>query len=355
MNHHGARFWRADGEGAEVRCLACARECRVPPGGSGYCGVRRNVKGRLVLPGWGRLSTLNLSPAEIKPFYHFHPGSLWLSLGSWGCNFLCPGCQNWSVSHASAPEDIQPVPPERLARLAVECDSAGLSFTYNEPTVWAEYAVSAAGAAREQGLMSNLVTNGFMSKAVAEEFARVLDAVRVDVKAFTRESYGAVANVSEFRPVLANCELFLERGLHVEIVTNVVPGLSDSEEDMRGIARWIAGSLSRETPWHLTRFHPHLKLSHLPPTPVKTLERGRELGLEEGLEYVYVGNVPGHPAGHTCCPECRARLIVRGGCSTVEVNLAGRSCPQCGREIPIKGEARVTPPENKVPMRMLRS
>jgi pyruvate formate lyase activating enzyme len=322
--------------GGRVRCRVCRRRCEVPEGGTGWCGTRLNQGGTLYSLIYGEVSSISLNPIEKKPVFHFLPGSRWLSLGSLGCNFRCPGCQNWEIAHwrGEGPRGTQYIPPEKAVDIALALGSAGLSWTFNEPAIWLEYTVDSARLAREKGLYTNYVTNGYVTEEAFEMIAPHLDVWRVDIKGFSEETYRRTAHIRDFEGILDITKKARERGMHVEAVTNVTPGFNDSEDELRGIASWIRAALGPGTPWHVTRFFPHLDLGHLPPTPVSALQRAREIGREEGLWYVYLGNVPGHEGENTYCHACGELLIERRVFEIVRNNMTDGRCPACGAEIP---------------------
>jgi pyruvate formate lyase activating enzyme len=322
-------------EATKVRCNICQRRCVIPDGKSGWCMTRVNEGGTLYSLIYGEVSSISINPIEKKPVFHFFPGSGWLSLGSLGCNFRCPGCQNWEIAHwkGEGMRGTEYISPEEEVRLARNHDCIGLSWTFNEPTIWLEYTIDSAKVAKEKGLFTNYVTNGFMTPEALKEISPFLDVYRVDIKGFSRESYRRTAHIPDFQGILRVAEE-AKKSMHVECVTNVTPGFNDSEEELRGIASWIVRNLGPDTPWHVTRFYPHLELSHLPQTPISTLERGREIGKEEGLWYVYLGNVPGHSWENTYCHNCGELLIERYVFDIVKNLIRDGKCPKCGTEIP---------------------
>lgn len=326
-----------------VACRACSRRCAIEPGRTGFCGVRTNAEGSVALATYGKVSGCNLSPIEIKPFFHFWPGSRHLSLGSVGCNFRCAGCQNWETACPAEPQQAltADLPPGRAVRLARQVGAAGISFTYNEPTIWLEYMLDCANAAKEAGLLTSLVTNGYMTEEALEDLSRCIDAIRIDVKG-TQASYDIITTDVRAEVVRRNAARCRVTGVHLEIVTNAIPGISDGEDVLRDVARWIASDLGPETPWHITRFHPARKLANLHPTRLETLERGLEIGREEGLLFAYLGNVWAHSAESTACPGCDTIVVKRQGYSVEEVRLDGGTCMTCARAIPVTGDARIT-------------
>lgn len=320
---------------AQVRCHVCQRGCIIPDGEKGWCRTRVNEGGTLYSLIYGEVSSISINPIEKKPVFHYHPGSRWLSLGSWGCNFRCPGCQNWEIAHVTGnvPKEGRFLSPEDQVEMALRNGCLGLSWTFNEPTIWLEYTLEAARLAKERGLRTNYVTNGFISQEALATLAPYLDVYRMDMKGFSEETYEAIARIKEFRGILEVAIQAKGYGMHVEVVTNVIPGLNDDERELRGIASWILDNLGCDTPWHVTRFHPHLRLSHLMPTPVSALERAREIGLQSGLRYVYLGNVPGHRWENTYCPGCKELLIERYVFDILQNRILQGRCPGCGTQI----------------------
>jgi len=280
---------------------------------------------------------MRISPIEIKPLFHFYPGSRWLSMGSLGCNFLCPGCQNWQIAHAKVDEEaayLRIVTPEESVRRARDGRCKGISWAYNELALWFEYTLDSAMMAHRAGLLTNYVTNAYMTVEALDLIGPFLDAFRADLKGFSIETYKRIANIDGFDGILT----VLERakhvwGMHVEIITNLIPGINDNGSELKAMAGWICDHLGSETPWHVTRFFPHFKLAHLSATPVVGLENARELGLEAGLKYVYLGNVLGHSAENTYCPECDTLLIERVNYEIVRYRLKGNRCGGCGHQI----------------------
>ncbi|KAF0133909.1 MAG: pyruvate formate lyase activating enzyme [Candidatus Saganbacteria bacterium] len=278
-----------------VRCELCPRNCQIPPEGVGYCGVRINKGGTLYTLIYGVVSSIANDPIEKKPLFHFHPGTRVLSLGTYGCNMRCGHCQNWQIAHvfyANQKIDAQIISPEQLIALAKKENTAGIAWTYNEPVIWFEYALDGAKLAKQAGLYTVWVTNGYINIPPLDMISPYLDAFRVDIKGFTKESYLKLAKVPDFEPILkAAVHAKKNLKMHVECITNVVPTINDDEPQLRAIAKWIKNDLGADTPWHVTRFFPHLDFSYLDPTPIETLLKARNIGIEEGLQYVYLGNV----------------------------------------------------------------
>jgi pyruvate formate lyase activating enzyme len=300
-----------------------------------------NRKGRLFSLIYGRVAVQHVAPIEIKPLFHFYPGSRALSLGSLGCNFKCPGCQNWDIAHREPGEgegETTYIAPEDAVLEAKEYGCQGISWTYNEPTLWFEYTLESAKLAKRAGLYTNYVTNGYMTPQALDLIGPYLDAFRVDVKGFSKETYEKIAHIANVEELLETVERAKGKWeMWVEIVTNIIPGYNDAEDELTGIASWIARHLGRETPWHVTRFVPQYRLSNLQPTSLQTLEQARDIGFKQGLRFVYLGNVSGHPAEHTYCDRCGHLLIERDRYSVVSFSLKRNTCPECGNTVPIIG------------------
>ncbi|MBW1953390.1 MAG: AmmeMemoRadiSam system radical SAM enzyme [Deltaproteobacteria bacterium] len=322
----------------QVRCLACIRRCLIRPGKRGWCHTRENRQGQLYSLIYGQVASLSLNPIEKKPVFHFLPGSRWLSLGSLGCNFRCPGCQNWQLAHADLDQELQStryLSPADLVELARQHQAVGISWTFNEPTLWVEYILDSAPLARQAGLYTNIVTNGALTQEALDALGPWLDVYRSDIKGFFKQTYDALAQLPHHQEIFAAAERALHHwGMHVELVTNIIPGLNDNEATLEGIAKWIAARLGPDTPWHLTRFYPAYAFQDRPPTPVPTLLRAYEIARAQGLRFVYLGNVPGHDLENTYCPRCGALLIRRSIFDILEYRLKAGRCPDCGTVIP---------------------
>jgi pyruvate formate lyase activating enzyme len=319
-----------------VVCLTCQRRCTLSQGKNGWCRTRINEAGNLYSLIYGEVSSISINPIEKKPVFHFFPGSRWLSLGSVGCNFRCPGCQNWDIAHWKEGQmHTEYLSPKELVSKAKSTTGCiGISFTFNEPTLWFEYTVDAVKLSKTQGLYTNYVTNGFMTEEAFDMIAPFLDVYRVDIKGFAEETYTRIGHTKEFKGILKVTKKAKEYGMHVEVVTNVIPGFNDSETELQRIGSWIKNSLGPGIPWHVTRFYPHLELSHISPTSVSVLERAWSIGKMEGLWYVYLGNVPGHRGENTYCHICSELLIERYGFDIIENRMIGGRCPKCNSMIP---------------------
>ncbi len=323
-----------------VRCNVCQWRCVINPGKYGLCRVRQNVDGVLQLLNYAEISSVAVDPIEKKPLFHFHPNTLVFSLGSWGCNFHCRHCQNWQISCQAPWEargESQQMFPKAAISLARKHNCAGIAWTYNEPGIWLEYTLDSAKLAKEQGLYTVYVTNGYSTPEALDTMGPYLDAWRVDVKGFTDEFYRRLAKVSKWRGILEVAERAQKKwGMHVEVVTNIIPTMNDDDAQLRGIATWIRDALGESTPWHVTRFYPQHELQDIPPTPVATIERAYRIGKEAGLQFVYVGNIHGHDGENTTCPACGKLVIQRTGYRTDLEGTDGSKCRYCGADLNIR-------------------
>jgi pyruvate formate lyase activating enzyme len=330
---HEARLY-VKGEGQETTCSLCSHRCHIREGKTGICGVRKNVGGTLYATTYSLVSAEAVDPVEKKPLYHYLPGTTTYSLGSIGCNFSCAHCQNWHISRNGNRVRLQEIPPVEGVRRAVAAGCSSIAWTYNEPTIWHEYALEMASEARKQGLGTIYVTNGYITEEGLDELSPVLNAFRVDIKAFHEEFYRSVCH-AHLEPVLASTVRAHELGMHVEIVNLVIPGLNDREEEVTGLIRWIIDTLGPEVPVHFTRFHPDYHMTDRMATPLATLEKIYRLARDNGLFYPYLGNVASHPFEHTYCPTCHAPLIIRSGFDSRIIGLDGTRCRSCGTEVGI--------------------
>lgn len=335
MAEHPADLWESDGE--RVHCLLCPHSCHIADGRRGICGVRRNDGGALVALTYSRVSSIAVDPIEKKPVYHYFPGTTALSVGSVGCTMKCGHCQNWQISRASTEDaSLQYVAPSQLVDLAIEQGCRGVAFTYNEPVIWAEYVRDCGNLAHERGLYSVMVTNGFVTEAGLDYMAPAVDVWRVDVKGMTDDAYRTLCRVPSVAPVLAGAERARHvHNMHVEVVTNVVPGINDDEAQLTALAQWIATSLGLDTPWHVTRFFPCLEFEDVAATPLPTLRRAREIGLEAGLRFVFLGNAANEDAGDTVCPACGETVVRRDGFRVSRHDTRAGECPKCGESLGI--------------------
>jgi len=318
----------------KIKCKLCPRECTVGDRERGYCGVRENHGGTYYTLVHSRVCAAHIDPIEKKPLFHYLPGTLAFSLATAGCNVNCKFCQNWDISQVR-PEQVPAdyAPPKLVAELAKQHDCPTIAYTYSEPVVFSEYLMDAADAGHEAGIRSVVVSNGYMQEEALKTAYGKMDAVKIDLKAFT-ESYYKDVVVGELKPVLDSLVTLRKMGKWTEIVYLVVPTLNDSDSEFRGLARWVKTNLGVDVPVHFTQFHPEYLLKNLPITPVPTLERAKAIADAEGLHYVYIGNVPGHPAENTYCPKCRRVLVERVGLTVKQMLIRKGNCPFCQQPIP---------------------
>ena len=317
-------------EGGFVKCLLCPRNCTIPKGKSGFCNVRKNISGILYSLSYGNPIALNSDPIEKKPFFHFLPGSSAFSIGTFGCNLSCLNCQNWEMSRGIPKERDLGISPKEIVSLAVENRCKTISFTYNEPTVFFEYALDIAKLAKKSGLRTSFVSNGYINEKPLLEISKYLDADNVDLKGFLPGFYRKVCS-AELNPVLNSLLLLKKKRVHLEITNLIIPGLNDNMEDIERMCIWIKENLGRDVPLHFSRFFPMYKMENIQETPIKTLERAYSAA-KKYLDYVYVGNVA-IGKENTFCPNCKKMLIERFGFSVAKNSIKDGKCGFCGREI----------------------
>jgi len=333
VNRHPAMFWEPRPE-QRVRCTLCPRECEVADVERGYCGVRENQGGRYQTLVYGTLCSANVDPIEKKPLFHYLPGTNAFSIATAGCNIECKFCQNWQISQFR-PEQVEStlVTPERLVAICQSRSAPTIAYTYSEPVVFYEYMHDVAALARQRGIGSVMISNGYIQSAPLRQLCRHLTGVKIDFKAFTEKFYREMC-AAELKPVLATLEILKEIGIWFELVILIVPTLNDSPQEVQDMSRWVVAHLGPDVPMHFTRFHPTYRVTNLPPTPVQTLERCRQIALDAGVHYVYAGNVTMHPGENTYCHSCRTELIRRVGFQVRNNRLREGRCPQCGTLIP---------------------
>ena len=342
-------------EEGKVRCGLCPHRCIIADGRRGSCGVRENRGGTLYSLVWGRPISMAVDPIEKKPLFHFLPGSTSLSLATVGCNLTCAHCQNYSISQhlrdrpdsdagpdgsadtPSGRRDLADIPgdhvePGEVVAMAVKRRCASISYTYTEPTIYAEYALDIMALAHQKKIANVFVTNGYMTPAFIGMLKGLLDAANVDLKS---SSDGFYKNICGGRvgPVKEAIALLHDAGVWVEVTTLVIPGRNDSDGDLRAVAAFLRG-ISPDIPWHVSRFHPDYRLTDAGATPRETLSRARAVGREAGLKFVYAGNVPGDDGEQTLCPGCGATLIERTGFHVSQNRLKGGTCPECRTKVP---------------------
>jgi len=323
----------------QVKCNLCARRCTISEGGTGFCRVRMNEDGKLYSLVYAKAISACVDPIGKKPLSHFHPGALVMSIATIGCNFRCKFCDNWIISQE---RDItgRYFPPEEVVKATRDNGCQGISYTYTEPTIFFEYAYDTAKLAKQVGFFNTFVTNGYMTPEAVRTIAPYLDAATVDFKGGgDPEFYKSFSAVPSVEPIYESLKEMKKNGIHIEITNLVIPKIGDSMETLRQLAAWIRDNLGRETPFHLLSFHPDYQLTNIPSTQVSTMEEAYKTAKKEGLEYVYLGNVPGHPYENTYCPNCNELLIKRFSFEITKWNLTkDMRCPSCGHKIPIKGE-----------------
>jgi pyruvate formate lyase activating enzyme len=331
---HEAMFWEK-AEGGKVRCALCRFRCLIGEGQRGLCGVRENRGETLYTLVYGKAVAEHVDPIEKKPLFHYLPGSRSYSIATAGCNFRCLHCQNFEISQYPRQHREIPglnLPPAEIVRRAKGAGCRSISYTYTEPTIFYEYAYDTAVLAKQAGIGNVFVTNGYITPEALEHIAPVLDAANVDLKGFSEKFYREVAGAT-LEGVLDSLKVYKRLGIWTEVTTLVIPGHNDSEADLKGIARFLAGELGPETPWHVTAFYPTFRMLDRPPTPVATLRRARQIGLEAGLRYVYEGNVPGEGGENTFCPACGRLVIERYGFRLGKLQVREGKCELCGQPI----------------------
>lgn len=325
---------------SRARCTLCAHRCLIAEGKRGICQVRENRGGCVYSLVYGRLVAQAVDPIEKKPLFHFHPGSKAYSIATMGCNFRCLFCQNANISQTPREHgqiEGQYTPPEAVIEGAKHSNCRSIAYTYTEPTIYFEYSYDTARLAHRAGIANVYVTNGYMSGEMLDMVTSpsdppLIDAANVDLKAFRDMFYRRQCGAS-LQPVLDSLISMKARGIWVEVTTLLIPGLNDSQEELADLAGFIATELGVETPWHVSRFHPTYRLTDRPPTPVSTIRRAREIGLEAGLHYVYEGNVAGGGGEDTFCPRCGEVAIQRRGYTILANRAQGGICAHCGGEI----------------------
>jgi len=316
-----------------VQCRLCFRNCVIAEGLRGFCRVRENRGGVLYTLVYGLPSAVHIDPIEKEPQYHHWPGTNILAIGTVGCNFVCLHCHNWQLSQAS-PGDraVHDFPPEEVIRTAIAEGVPTISFTYNDPIVCFEYLYDVAKLAQENGVRVIWHTNGAINHEPLMAILAYTDAITVDLKGFTDAAYANSAAI--LQPVLNTLKTIREQGVWLEIVNLMIPTINDNPDDIRHMSRWIVDNLGQDVPLHFSRFFPNFKLTDITPTPIATLERAREIAIEEGIRFSTIGNVPGHKYNSTFCPECDLRLIFRTHFEVVYNKIEGGACPGCGEVIP---------------------
>ena len=318
----------------KIRCLLCPRECVVDDRERGYCGVRENRGGTYYTLVYARPCTYHIDPIEKKPLFHFYPGSIAFSIATAGCNLNCKFCQNWQISQVT-PEQVQSIylPPKETARAAAQNNCVSIAYTYSEPTIFYEYMFDTVDAGHKENVKSVVITAGYIKQEPLEKLCNNVDAIKVDLKAFSDKYYQDVVK-GELKPVLDSLVTMKKLNVWTEIVYLVVPTMNDGDQELKDLAKWIKTNLGRDVPVHFTRFHPQYILKNLPPTPLDTLEKAKAIADAEGLNFVYIGNVPGHDAENTHCPKCKEIVIRRIGFNILENHIKNGKCGYCNNQIP---------------------
>lgn len=317
-------------ENDRLVCLLCSYYCKLKLNQIGICGVNKNIGDKIECLVYGHISALNIDPIEKKPLYHFLPNSKSLSLGTVGCNFKCPFCQNYGISQEKKIDKSNYFSPKDVVKLAIENNCESISYTYNEPTIFYPYAKDIAIEAKKHGIKNVYVSNGFESKEVIDDMKGIIDAVNIDLKCFSDNYYKKVLG-GNLKQILENLKHFKRNGIWLEITTLIVPTKNDSKEELHNIAKFIKNELDIFTPWHISAFHPDYKDLDLPNTSIESLKLAFELGKEEGLKYVYIGNVS--LENDTSCPNCNNILLRRDRFTTVENNIKDGHCPKCNYKV----------------------
>lgn len=332
LTFHEASYYTSLPE-KRVACFLCPNECVIPEGRFGACKARKNIGGKLYSMVYGKTASVHVDPIEKKPFFHVLPGSKVFSIGTTGCNMRCVFCQNWEISQCF-PSDVptRSASPVELVDEAVASGARSIAFTYNEPVIAYEYVLDTFKLAKAKGLKTAVVSSGYIEEEPLREFLKYLDAYKVDLKSFDEKFYRKLTG-GRLADVLKTLQTVRQSGAWLEIVTLLVPGENDSEEEIRAMARWIKENLGSGVPLHFSRFFPQYKLQNLPPTPPETLIRARRIAMEEGLKFVYTGNVA-YPEGEaTYCLKSGEKAIVRQGYFIISNNLKDGVCPD-GEKIP---------------------
>lgn len=322
-------------ESENVQCHLCRHACAIKPGARGVCAVRENHGGALYSLVYDKVISSNADPIEKKPLFHVAPGTSSYSIATPGCNFKCSFCQNYSISQMPRDRGAilgEAISPEQIAQAAHRRGCGSVAYTYTEPTIYFELARDTMEKAKNLGLLNVFVTNGYMSREALDSSRGLLDAANVDLKAFREDFYKQFCG-GKLQGVLDTLQYMKELGIFVEVTTLLIPGLNESPDEIRELARFINNSLGPDTPWHVSRFHPQYKEMGRYPTNVETVRKAREIGLEVGLNYVYTGNLPGDEGEKTYCPQCRALVIDRIGYRIRENLLKNGKCHECGHPI----------------------
>ena len=330
---HPASYWKVFKD-SSVQCLLCPRKCVIASGQRGFCTVRMNKGGKLYSLGYANPVAIHIDPIEKKPFFHVSPGASVYSLAVAGCNMRCVFCQNWQISQ-SKPDEAQSyeLSPVEAVSQTVQNNCRFIAYTYTEPTVFYEYMTDIARLAKAQGIKNTMHTCGYINQEPLTELLKYLDAVNVDLKGFSSQVYAKIGQMAQLEPVLETLKTIRNSGVWLEITCLLIPGLNDESSKIREMCEWIKTNLGADVPVHFSRFMPAFRLMNLPPTPLEKLEEAYKIARAAGLEYVYIGNVPGHPGESTYCPKCTRMIVKRIGYEVLENKIKNGKCSFCGQEI----------------------
>lgn len=330
--NYPARFWQREADQDCIVCGLCPRLCKIKDGQRGFCFVRQNIAGQLVLTTYGRTSGFCVDPIEKKPLYHFYPGTSVLSFGTTGCNLGCKFCQNWDISRSRDFDRLsEQAEPQAIAQAAKKLGCKSVAFTYNEPVIFAEFAIDVANACHEQGVKTVAVTSGYVQGEARREFFAAMDAANVDLKAFTESFYHRLCQAT-LQPVL-DVLIYIKKETKVwlEITTLLIPGENDSPEEVDALTKWVVNELGADVPLHFSAFHPDFRMMNYPPTTIETLAMARNMARKNGLHHVYTGNVVDPVGANTYCGQCGQTVVKREGYELSGYHLRdGRECPSCG-------------------------
>lgn len=316
-----------------IMCRICPNECVLKEGELSKCNNRKVIKSKLYTLAYGNPCSVNVDPIEKKPLYHFLPGSRAFSIATAGCNLVCLNCQNWTISQTSPDKTRNyTLPPQKVVSECISKDCSSIAYTYSEPVTFYEYAYDTASIARKEGIKNVFKSNGYIYPEPLEKLCSVIDAANIDLKAFSNTTYLKLSG-GKLQPVLDSLKIYRDKGVWLEITNLIVPGWTDNMDEIRKMCRWLCDNGFKNVPVHFSRFHPTYKLEQLPPTPVEVLNNAVKIASEEGLKYIYTGNVPGHEMSDTRCPVCKTVLIVRQGYRIASNNMPGGKCAKCGTSI----------------------
>ncbi|MBD3229071.1 MAG: AmmeMemoRadiSam system radical SAM enzyme [Candidatus Lokiarchaeota archaeon] len=322
-------------ENKKVKCGICPHFCTIPEDKKGFCRTRINKDGKCYSNIYGLVSSMAVDPIEKKPLFNFHPGSRIFSISSVGCNFRCLNCQNYHISQSDGDKypNLREVSPKDIVKAAKRNNCSSIAYTYNEPIIWLEFVHDTGKLAHEKEIENVLVTNGYVSAEGLHYILPYIDAANVDIKSMSDDFYREICKVKSVDPVLRTVKTLYENSKHVECTNLIIPGKNDKKEDFKKLAEWILNECGPDVPLHFSRFRPMYQLDDIPPTPKKTIDKARDIAMDVGLYYVYVGNIYSDQGEITFCPECKKPVIRRRGYSISEIKLENGKCPHCGNEI----------------------